>query len=161
MSKLRWTPAAEEQQELAAELAEWLSGSDWPMGSHDMLDALASTGLLLVRAPDGDVLDNPAVQAYFQRVQANGTSGDRVYFVKSGDLIKIGFTTNLPDRVRALHLNGPGVELLCSYRGDRALEQALHREFADHRRHGEWFELPADWRSRVLAVLGEHHAELS
>lgn len=153
--KLRWTHAAGQQQELAAELAEWLSGSDWPMSPHDMLDALASTGLLLVRSGEQDPLADPAVQAYYLDAQSSGTAGERIYFVRSGDLTKIGFTTNLPSRVRALHMSGPGAELLCSYRGGRALERALHEEFAAYRKHGEWFDLPDDWEDRLRTVMWE------
>jgi hypothetical protein len=65
-----------------------------------------------------------------------------VYFIGGEDgPIKIGFTTELPSRLRSLQNSSPvPIRLLAAVHGDRALEAEYHRRFAAHRLHGEWFE---------------------
>jgi hypothetical protein len=66
-----------------------------------------------------------------------------VYFIQSGDdgPIKIGFTTRLDSRVRALQTShGTRLRVLATTPGTPADEASLHRRFAGLRKHGEWFE---------------------
>ena len=58
-----------------------------------------------------------------------------VYFAKCGDLIKIGFSTNVRQRMRALGAD----ELLASVPGTREDEKALHAKFGRAWDHGEYF----------------------
>lgn len=60
-----------------------------------------------------------------------------VYFVRFGDRVKIGTTTNPRIRFGAL----PFDEILATFPGDRSTEQLLHRRFASLRltKTGEWF----------------------
>lgn len=58
-----------------------------------------------------------------------------IYFIRFGGLVKIGFTTNLVQRLKAL----PHEELLGIKPGTMADEKALHGRFAHLRRTGEWF----------------------
>jgi hypothetical protein len=60
-----------------------------------------------------------------------------VYFIRMGDLIKIGYTTNLQKRVSGLSLTMAHV--VATVFGGSALEEELHERFADLREHGEWF----------------------
>jgi hypothetical protein len=60
-----------------------------------------------------------------------------VYFVRMGDLIKIGTTTNLHSRISSLSLTMSHV--LATERGSYSREGDLHRRFASLREHGEWF----------------------
>lgn len=70
-----------------------------------------------------------------------------VYFVEREELIKIGVTTNLDSRLKAISGGScmpPGmtvgpVTLLAVEPGDRTLEQQLHRKFERSRAAGEWF----------------------
>lgn len=75
-----------------------------------------------------------------------------IYFVQGedGGRIKIGFTTNLAERLSALG-TGTGTKLvvLGVRDGDRSDEVALHRRFAAHRTIGEWFEPASDILSFV------------
>lgn len=69
-------------------------------------------------------------------------SRGRVYFIQAGDdgPIKIGYTENLPARIKQLQTGQPQrMRVLRSMSGDRALETFLHRKFAAHRMAGEWF----------------------
>jgi len=64
----------------------------------------------------------------------------KVYFVRSGKLIKIGFTTDLEGRVSRLQTGSPyDLQLLGTIDGTRRDEQALHRRFANLNVRGEWF----------------------
>lgn len=64
----------------------------------------------------------------------------KVYFVRSGKLIKIGFTKDLEGRVSRLQTGSPyDLQLLASIDGTRRDEQALHSRFANLNVRGEWF----------------------
>jgi hypothetical protein len=65
---------------------------------------------------------------------------DRVYFIRMNDLIKIGYTAALKQRVAAIQDNMPyPVELLFSVPGDRFNEAYHHWLFRDLHHQGEWF----------------------
>lgn len=70
------------------------------------------------------------------------TSMGEIYFVKVDDLIKVGWTSKLADRVRSY---GPKAELLAHYPATRADESALHRQLTPARYRGrEWYsDVPA------------------
>lgn len=65
-----------------------------------------------------------------------------IYFVRAANgPIKIGTTGYLDGRLKQLGTQSPvAIELLASCPGDRADEHAYHRQFAEHRLHGEWFD---------------------
>ena len=61
---------------------------------------------------------------------------DVVYYLRFGDRVKIGTTTNPRQRFAAIRHE----EVLAFERGDRRLEQRRHREFAEERAgSSEWF----------------------
>lgn len=61
-----------------------------------------------------------------------------VYYMRIGNRVKIGFTTNLPLRLKAITPE----ELMATELSTRpSLEAERHREFAEYRTHGEWFRL--------------------
>jgi hypothetical protein len=61
-----------------------------------------------------------------------------VYFVRNGDRVKIGTSTNVRNRISSLSLRTSDIVLLLL--GDRHGEQGLHRKFADLRiGNTEWF----------------------
>jgi hypothetical protein len=65
-----------------------------------------------------------------------------VYFVQSGDYIKIGHSRgDVADRVRSIQIeNAHEVKLLATEPGSMAREHELHVQFAGHRVRGEWFD---------------------
>lgn len=71
-----------------------------------------------------------------------------VYYMRMSDLVKIGTTTSIGQRVRALNPQG----VMAVEPGGHDEERRRHREFASLRGHGEWF--------RLDARLGAHIAEL-
>ncbi len=74
-----------------------------------------------------------------------------VYFLECDGFTKIGFTKNLRKRLSALQLCNPKpIRFLAILPGDRKLETALHKRFADHRSSGEWFCLEGTLRDFLL-----------
>lgn len=62
-----------------------------------------------------------------------------VYFVRVADGIKIGSTSNLMARMRALH--APLRNVLAVVPGGRKAEDAYHEQFAAYRVYGEVFDI--------------------
>lgn len=82
------------------------------------------------------------------------TSVGQIYFVRVDDLIKVGWTTKLADRVRAY---GPKAELLVNYPGTRADEAALHRQLTPARFRGrEWYSDIDIIRAFITEALDKH-----
>jgi Meiotically up-regulated gene 113 len=68
-----------------------------------------------------------------------------IYFAKSGQYVKIGFTQNLPGRFMDFAVATPEPHVLVHYEvGTRDEEKAYHQRFAEHRVRGEWFKLSAE-----------------
>lgn len=91
---------------------------------------------------------------------------ERVYFVKCGEYIKIGTSTDVDARVRALASKHPDVSTLCTFDGGRDIERAFHKKLAAHRRSGEWFRdcselraAMADFQRSGLGSLREFYVE--
>lgn len=67
-----------------------------------------------------------------------------VYFIRCGDLVKIGFSASPETRLRTLRATSaaPLIVLGTSY-AHKKLERRLHKQFAYLRHHGEWFRRSA------------------
>lgn len=75
-----------------------------------------------------------------------------VYFIESpaAKAIKIGITTNLPQRIAALQsASGVALVVLATVPGARTDEARLHRRFSAQRMSGEWFTNDGDLRAFV------------
>jgi hypothetical protein len=81
----------------------------------------------------------PAMVDRVKRPNTSATPG-HVYFISFGSLIKIGFSTNIQQRLRVL----PHDELLAKIPGTMRDEKVLHRQFAHLRQQGEWFRKEPD-----------------
>lgn len=128
---------------LALCLGHLLEAHEWVEGEYGRTDVLPSPcafcgSRLGVRYPSGwlcavcewRVGEPPPEGATVSRV-------DVVYYLRFRDRIKIGTTANPAQRFSSLRHD----EVLAFERGDRALEQRRHAEFAALRIPGtEWFE---------------------
>lgn len=84
------------------------------------------------------VLRRPVLRSINQRPDDEVT----LYFVQceTTKLIKIGLTTGLRTRLSTMRGCCPTVlTLLAHFEGTRSQEAELHRRFAAHRAHREWF----------------------
>jgi hypothetical protein len=82
-----------------------------------------------------------------------------VYFLRGGDLVKIGTSNNPRRRIDEIK-TGSAVELslLQVIDGGRDVERGLHTRFADQRSHGEWFFFRDDLRAFIEGLEGEKAA---
>jgi Meiotically up-regulated gene 113 len=76
-----------------------------------------------------------------------------VYFVRCGELIKIGTSTDVYGRVNSIRTMTPlPLELLAVAAGSRAEEADIHARFAHLRQHGEWFTAAPELLSFIAEV---------
>ena len=74
---------------------------------------------------------------------------DVVYYLRNGDRVKIGTTANPRQRFAAIWHE----EVLAFERGDRALEQRRHAQFAADRFAGsEWFMLSTELTQHIATI---------
>ena len=67
---------------------------------------------------------------------------NRIYFIRSGDFVKIGFSTNTQYRMTHLQIANPHEpELLFEIEGDKLIENYIHLVLKGHHHRGEWFHL--------------------
>ena len=98
---------------------------------------------------------NGAIPTRKAAVQAISDMGPVVYALQQGDTIKIGWTSNLSQRIHSL-----GAWRLIGFKldGTRAVEGEIHRSLDGHAIKGrEWY--PHDDPS-VVAVVNEMRAEV-
>lgn len=68
-----------------------------------------------------------------------------VYFIRSGNFIKIGYADDPHRRLKQLQTGNPQkLELIGHVDGDMSTEAHIHGLFSDFRVKGEWFELTSD-----------------
>lgn len=82
-----------------------------------------------------------------------------IYFVSSGQFIKIGYTTDIVARIRTLQNGSPSrLVLLGIMPGTMREEAALHAKFTNAKVHGEWFRATSrlrGWINRHCPYEGE------
>lgn len=66
-------------------------------------------------------------------------AGEHVYFMSSGSLVKIGYSTQPRSRYLSLRTGCPDLKTEMLMPGTREDERAFHRRFAEFREIGEWF----------------------
>lgn len=77
-----------------------------------------------------------------------------IYFIRCGEYVKIGFSTDHQSRIRAISAHTPyEVVLEALHEGTRADEATFHRLLASHRHKLEWFCWCADVRDIALRGL--------
>jgi hypothetical protein len=126
-----------------------------PTPTPSIPSVLAQMGV----TPDAAFAAESAVPSSHNRWLVKPTKDDRdtrpVYFIQAANgLVKIGVAANPDDRLRALRTMSPiSLRLLLTIPGVGAAGEAeLHRRFADHRSHGEWFRPAAE----LTAFIQEH-----
>lgn len=72
----------------------------------------------------------------------------RVYYMRIGNRVKIGYTTNLRGRLASLNPE----ELMTFEYGGIDRERARHQEFARLRTHGEWFRYESPLVEHIAAI---------
>lgn len=115
-----------------------------------------SLGYTLTDAPAQ--AGKPAEAAATRWTIPPGKHAPLVYFIRNGNRIKIGTTTELKRRIRTLALRPENVALLVD--GDRRLEREYHKQFADLRvGRTEWFAYEAALADYVHAQTAQKGQE--
>ena len=86
-----------------------------------------------------------------------------VYFAQAGDMVKIGWSNNIPSRLVAIRNSCPAEVVLLRTipTADRQLERTLHKRFAHLRVRLEWFSLRDELCAFIEAEIplaSEQHA---
>jgi hypothetical protein len=77
-----------------------------------------------------------------------------IYFLRSGDRVKIGVTISLGRRIKALEsASGASIDLIGSIPGTKDCERELHEQFAEYRIKGEWFSATEELLTGVDQIL--------
>ena len=64
-----------------------------------------------------------------------------IYFIQSLDMIKVGYTTNINERSKALMVGNPhGLIVIGTVKGIKEHETMIHNKLAKYRVSGEWFK---------------------
>lgn len=115
----------------------------------EIIDAAVKTG----RARHARKHKIPAMQPQPERTAAEGSV---VYYIRRGNIIKIGTTVNLRRRMLTLMPD----EILAVEPGDATLEQQRHRQFEAQRvdRQSEYFFPSPDLREHIATVRARHGA---
>lgn len=92
-----------------------------------------------------------AEQVAVAKMRAISNEPGWVYYVRQGDLIKIGFTDNLKQRMRAY---APTGELLACHPGTLETEKAMHQKFSVALDSGrEWFRQRPELMAHIASTV--------
>jgi hypothetical protein len=82
--------------------------------------------------------------------------GDVVYFLEAGDFIKIGFTTSLENRIKALETSSPHeFVVLATMPGTIEDETEIHHRFWSSRQRREWFRKTPELLAFIDQIAGK------
>lgn len=71
--------------------------------------------------------------------------GGAVYFLRTGDTVKIGFSTNIRARLSSIQTSlAESPELLLTIPGTSQTERYFQHHFSSYRVRGEWFQLEGE-----------------
>ena len=94
------------------------------------------------------------IDAHTKTPAPKGPAEGQIYYAQVGDVIKIGYTTNLLQRMGSYP---PGSRLLAVEPGTRKLERARHSLFTVHLSHGrEWFNPNEELDAWIEQVIDKH-----
>lgn len=80
----------------------------------------------------------------------------QVYFVECAGRIKIGFSSDVPGRLKTLSTAAPAsLELLATVAGTVCFERAIHKAAHAYRVRGEWFRDCEEVRAIMVSIV-EH-----
>ena len=78
----------------------------------------------------------------------------RIYFVRCGDFVKIGTSTQMLGRISSMRTNSPyEIEVLGSVAGGVEFERRLHKRFSKQHHRGEWFRLDTEMKSELSIMI--------
>lgn len=143
------------QQEIA-EGIRWVSPEQAKRNIHERADRVARTKLAQKDETIAHLrswLDEERSPKRSSKSRPVLTEG-QVYFLQSDSAVKIGWTTDLDQRMKSY---SPGAKILAVMPGTRKDETRLHRKFAHLRTNRrEWFSYSPQVMEEVARVVKEH-----
>lgn len=92
-------------------------------------------------SPEEELRRERELAAHMRRREKRKRSG-YVYFIRSGDHVKIGFSSNVRSRLNTIRTACAEDTFVCHVvPGTPRKERVYHKRFAQYRVRGEWFEL--------------------
>ncbi len=83
----------------------------------------------------------------------------QIYFIKSKNLVKIGFSQDLKNRCATLKTMSPiSPQLIYTLKGSVDKEKEIHRRFNHLRHHGEWFRYTDEIRNYIDSMRESENA---
>jgi hypothetical protein len=138
----------------AAQRAAVFDASDRERRRMRLTAIVEGLGYTLTDAPAQ--ADKPAAAPAIKWTVPSGKHAPLVYFIRNGNRMKIGTTTDLKRRIRTLALRPENVALLVD--GDQRREREYHKQFADLRvGNTEWFA----YEGALAAYVDNQTAHLS
>lgn len=143
MKRCTWQNCAEVLRDARIPLCYKHSQRVWAYVDHYESEAereLARKGLQSKLEVDAaaEAAGDAAEAAYRERYRGKKTEPGDIYYLRMGDLVKIGFTTSLDRRLKEYP---PNAELLTQHPGTLQLESEIHSKFRRYLALGrEWFK---------------------
>jgi hypothetical protein len=98
-------------------------------------------------------LEERGHEGWIRPQQASKNEPGWVYYIRMGELIKIGYSIDVAQRMRAYP---PTAELLAAHPGTELLEKQIHQKFKVHLARGrEWFHPHGDVMAHVDSVVAQ------
>lgn len=78
-----------------------------------------------------------------------------IYVLKCNDAVKVGYTTNLEQRIKAHQTSNPFIEFVCSYEATKHVEKLIHKKLSKHLKKNctEWFNCYSDIYNDIEAIV--------
>ncbi len=135
---------------------DWCIGRNTPPDMVPLIERAAAEALQVAQEAVA-ALANPKTARPRRRPKprAKEDPARRVYFIQGehGGAIKIGTSRDVEMRLAVHQIGCPVLlRILGTQQGGRALEAVLHRRFAVHRLHNEWFEPCAELLAYIAGL---------
>lgn len=113
------------------------------MNSHDRRERREKRAIEIIKAIRRDAVEVPPHRQRHTALEGKTVAPSGVvYFIYCAGRVKIGFATDIVDRLSAISTHAPfPITLLLTIRGDMADERAFHERFKEARVNREWFDL--------------------
>jgi predicted GIY-YIG superfamily endonuclease len=85
-----------------------------------------------------------------------------IYVLKCQDAIKVGYTTNLEQRIKSHKTSNPFAEFVCSYEAPMYVEKLIHKKLSKHLKKDctEWFNYHSDIYNDIEAIVKKEVSEV-
>jgi hypothetical protein len=80
-----------------------------------------------------------------------------IYFIESGDYVKVGYTSDIKNRYKKYVTENPNqIKLLATFKGGYDTEKKIHRQLKEYHHRGEWFKFNDEVRELLIQIKKEN-----